>query len=71
MYVCMVNLTASDVDGERTIGVLTKVDIMDHGTDCCDILLGMYVCMIRYIHTYACMYIYMHVFLYISMHVCL
>ena len=45
MYVCMVNLTASDVDGERTIGVLTKVDIMDHGTDCCDILLGMYVCM--------------------------
>eukprot|EP01039_Chlorochromonas_danica_P010603 gene10603-11749_t len=24
--------------GERTIGVLTKVDIMDHGTDCCDIL---------------------------------
>lgn len=27
-----------DPEGERTIGVLTKVDIMDHGTDCCDIL---------------------------------
>lgn len=27
-----------DPDGERTIGVLTKVDIMDHGTDCMDIL---------------------------------
>mmetsp|Transcript_2441 Transcript_2441/g.3374 ORF Transcript_2441/g.3374 Transcript_2441/m.3374 type:complete len:749 (-) Transcript_2441:107-2353(-) len=27
-----------DSEGERTIGVLTKVDIMDHGTDCCDIL---------------------------------
>jgi dynamin 1-like protein len=27
-----------DPDGERTIGVLTKVDIMDHGTDCSDIL---------------------------------
>jgi dynamin 1-like protein len=29
---------AVDPEGERTIGVLTKVDIMDHGTDCCDIL---------------------------------
>ncbi len=27
-----------DPDGERTIGVLTKVDIMDHGTDCVDVL---------------------------------
>jgi dynamin 1-like protein len=27
-----------DPEGERTVGVLTKVDIMDHGTDCCDIL---------------------------------
>ena len=27
-----------DPDGLRTIGVLTKVDIMDHGTDCCDVL---------------------------------
>eukprot|EP01006_Ploeotia_vitrea_P032595 TRINITY_DN64783_c3_g3_i1.p1 TRINITY_DN64783_c3_g3~~TRINITY_DN64783_c3_g3_i1.p1 ORF type:complete len:585 (+),score=-22.23 TRINITY_DN64783_c3_g3_i1:14-1768(+) len=27
-----------DPDGIRTVGVLTKVDIMDHGTDCCDIL---------------------------------
>ena len=27
-----------DPDGDRTIGVLTKVDIMDHGTDCADIL---------------------------------
>lgn len=27
-----------DPDGERTIGVLTKVDIMDHGTDCSEIL---------------------------------
>jgi GTP-binding protein EngB required for normal cell division len=27
-----------DPDGERTIGVLTKVDIMDAGTDCMDIL---------------------------------
>lgn len=33
---------ARDVDpgGERTIGVLTKVDIMDRGTDCRDVLLG-------------------------------
>jgi dynamin 1-like protein len=29
---------AVDPDGERTIGVLTKIDIMDHGTDCCDVL---------------------------------
>jgi len=27
-----------DPDGLRTIGVLTKVDIMDHGTDCTDVL---------------------------------
>lgn len=27
-----------DPDGERTIGVLTKVDIMDAGTDCADVL---------------------------------
>lgn len=27
-----------DPEGVRTIGVLTKVDIMDHGTDCSDIL---------------------------------
>jgi dynamin 1-like protein len=27
-----------DPDGERTIGVLTKVDIMDQGTDCAEIL---------------------------------
>lgn len=27
-----------DPDGERTIGVLTKVDIMDHGTDCSDVI---------------------------------
>lgn len=27
-----------DPEGERTIGVLTKVDIMDAGTDCMDIL---------------------------------
>lgn len=27
-----------DPEGERTIGVLTKVDIMDHGTDCSEIL---------------------------------
>jgi dynamin 1-like protein len=27
-----------DPEGERTIGVLTKADIMDHGTDCSDIL---------------------------------
>lgn len=27
-----------DPDGERTVGVLTKVDIMDHGTDCSEIL---------------------------------
>eukprot|EP00198_Chlamydomonas_reinhardtii_P011594 XP_001700931.1 dynamin-related GTPase [Chlamydomonas reinhardtii] len=33
---------ARDVDpsGDRTIGVLTKVDIMDRGTDCRDVLLG-------------------------------
>lgn len=29
-----------DPKGERTIGVLTKVDIMDRGTDCKDILMG-------------------------------
>lgn len=29
---------AVDPDGDRTIGVLTKVDIMDAGTDCADIL---------------------------------
>ena len=29
---------AVDPDGERTVGVLTKVDIMDHGTDCSEIL---------------------------------
>lgn len=29
-----------DPTGERTIGVLTKVDIMDRGTDCRDILQG-------------------------------
>jgi len=29
-----------DPDGERTIGVLTKVDIMDQGTDAADILLN-------------------------------
>ena len=29
-----------DPTGERTIGVLTKVDIMDRGTDCRDVLLG-------------------------------
>lgn len=27
-----------DPEGKRTIGVLTKVDIMDHGTDCCEVL---------------------------------
>jgi dynamin 1-like protein len=33
---------AKDVDplGERTIGVLTKIDIMDKGTDCRDVLCG-------------------------------
>jgi dynamin 1-like protein len=29
---------AADPDGDRTIGVLTKVDIMDAGTDCMDVL---------------------------------
>jgi dynamin 1-like protein len=29
--------------GERTIGVLTKVDIMDHGTDCCEILMNNFI----------------------------
>lgn len=29
-----------DPDGVRTIGVLTKVDLMDPGTDCIDILSG-------------------------------
>ena len=33
-----ITFLALDSEGERTIGVLTKVDIMDHGTDCCDIL---------------------------------
>jgi dynamin 1-like protein len=29
---------AVDPDGERTVGVLTKVDIMDKGTDCSEVL---------------------------------
>ncbi len=29
---------AVDPDGERTVGVLTKVDIMDQGTDCSEVL---------------------------------
>ena len=29
-----------DPDGSRTIGVLTKVDLMDNGTDVVDILAG-------------------------------
>jgi hypothetical protein len=29
-----------DPSGERTIGVLTKLDIMDRGTDCRDVLIG-------------------------------
>lgn len=29
-----------DPEGNRTVGVLTKVDLMDEGTDCCDILLN-------------------------------
>lgn len=27
-----------DPDGERTIGVVTKIDLMDHGTDALDLL---------------------------------
>ncbi|KAI3704391.1 hypothetical protein L1987_74609 [Smallanthus sonchifolius] len=30
----------ADPDGNRTIGVLTKLDIMDRGTDACSLLLG-------------------------------
>ncbi|MFS7954629.1 putative dynamin central domain, dynamin, GTPase region, GTPase effector domain, Dynamin superfamily [Helianthus anomalus] len=30
----------ADPDGNRTIGVITKLDIMDRGTDACDLLLG-------------------------------
>lgn len=29
-----------DPNGDRTIGVLTKIDIMDHGTNARDMLLG-------------------------------
>jgi len=29
-----------DPQGERTIGVLTKIDLMDEGTDCLDIIRG-------------------------------
>lgn len=29
-----------DPDGERTIGVVTKIDLMDHGTDALDLLQG-------------------------------
>merc|ERR1719445_2619680 len=29
-----------DPDGDRTLGVLTKVDIMDKGTHCLDVLQG-------------------------------
>ncbi|CAI5528730.1 unnamed protein product [Closterium sp. Naga37s-1] len=30
----------ADPDGHRTIGVITKLDIMDRGTDACNLLLG-------------------------------
>ncbi|KAI3518997.1 hypothetical protein L1887_07957 [Cichorium endivia] len=30
----------ADPDGNRTIGVITKLDIMDRGTDACNLLLG-------------------------------
>jgi len=29
-----------DPDGERTIGVVTKIDLMDQGTDALDLLHG-------------------------------
>ena len=29
-----------DPHGERTIGVLTKIDLMDEGTDCMDVING-------------------------------
>jgi dynamin 1-like protein len=29
-----------DPHGRRTVGVLTKVDLMDHGTDCVDVLMN-------------------------------
>ena len=29
-----------DPDGERTIGVITKIDLMDAGTDATDLLKG-------------------------------
>ena len=29
-----------DPSGERTIGVLTKIDLMDEGTNCMDIIQG-------------------------------
>lgn len=37
---CPAPFPLQPLQGERTIGVLTKVDIMDRGTDCRDTLLG-------------------------------
>lgn len=37
-----------DPDGQRTIGVLTKVDIMDAGTDCMDVLANRVIPLRRY-----------------------
>lgn len=43
-----------DPEGLRTVGVLTKVDIMDPGTDCMDILANRVVPLRRYVITFNC-----------------
>jgi hypothetical protein len=41
-----------DPEGERTIGVLTKVDIMDAGTDCTDILANRVIPLKKYVFVF-------------------
>jgi hypothetical protein len=36
----MVQARRADITGERTLGVLTKLDLMDQGTDAADVLRG-------------------------------
>ena len=40
LILCVGVSLLTEPQGDRTIGVLTKVDLMDHGTDAMDILQG-------------------------------